>query len=80
MGAGPRRSRPCVYGCQGPARLWPQGWRCVEHAPAAQPAPPPGTTYVERMAAADARPKTYSALIEVERERRRRIRAEADAW
>jgi hypothetical protein len=34
----------CVYGCTGPARLYPGGWRCVAHQPPPPPVPPPGTT------------------------------------
>jgi hypothetical protein len=44
---GPRRSRPCFYGCETTARLYPGGWRCDEHAPPPAPAPPPGTTLAE---------------------------------
>lgn len=47
-----RRSRPCVYGCSGPARLWPQGWRCERHAPPPVPKPPFETTLAGRLAAA----------------------------
>lgn len=31
--AADRRDRTCVYGCVGPARLYPCGSRCDEHAP-----------------------------------------------
>jgi hypothetical protein len=44
---GPRRSRPCTSCGKAPARLYAGGWRCDEHAPPRQPAPPPGTTLAE---------------------------------
>jgi hypothetical protein len=39
-----------VYGCPGEARPYPQGWRCVEHAPEPPPTPPAGTTLADRLA------------------------------
>lgn len=33
-----------MYGCEAPARMYVAGWRCADHAPPAQPTPPPGTT------------------------------------
>lgn len=50
----PRAPRRCLYGCAGDARLYPQGWRCVEHAPPLPPRPPAGTTLAELLAVAAA--------------------------
>lgn len=47
---GPRAPRRCLYGCASEARLYPHGWRCVEHAPPPQPRPPVGTTLAEVLA------------------------------
>lgn len=46
------RSLTCEYDCPGPARLYPCGWRCHDHAPRPLPPTPDPALTVDGLRAA----------------------------